>query len=101
MLVVTEVDMRVSASGRARALTEPLARTGAVGQREVEHEGGEQDGRHLLREKERLELEQAFEVRLHLPRVRPPPPVPRQVVRVRHHLGMHASLVNITAHLKS
>mmetsp|Transcript_4303 Transcript_4303/g.12401 ORF Transcript_4303/g.12401 Transcript_4303/m.12401 type:complete len:285 (+) Transcript_4303:1310-2164(+) len=58
----------------------------AGGEGEVEHEGSEQDRQHLLSQQDGLEGEQRLEGPLHLPRVRPPPPVARQVVRVRHHL---------------
>lgn len=60
--------------------------TGAAGQGEVEDEGGGEDGQHLLSQQARLELEQLLEGGLHLPRVGAPPPVPRHMVRVRHHL---------------
>lgn len=60
--------------------------TCAGGEGEVEHEGSQQDRQHLLSQQDGLEGEQRLEGLLHLPRVRPPPPVARQVVRVRHHL---------------
>jgi hypothetical protein len=72
---------------KACGMCEIPPRTGAAGQGEVEDEGRGQDGQHLLAQQARLELEQGVEGALHLPRVGPPPPVARHVVRVRHHLA--------------
>lgn len=60
--------------------------TCAGGHAKREHKRREHHAGHLLQKQHRLVLKQLLKLLLHLARVGASSPVPRQVVRVRHHL---------------
>mmetsp|Transcript_16200 Transcript_16200/g.56577 ORF Transcript_16200/g.56577 Transcript_16200/m.56577 type:complete len:240 (-) Transcript_16200:1751-2470(-) len=94
--VLVDVEQRIAAHGaralhvRRHAVDEVHQPCSAVRQHEAQEQRREDDAEDVLQEQHDAVLEQVQELVAHVVRVAAATPVPRHVVRERHHLPHHA-----------